>query len=1093
MRKKILLVAMIALLTLSLGTFFTACSKEEEQGPVKLAAPTDFDYDGQYITWANVSGAASYEVVINEESTLSSKSATLKYKAPEDKFTVSVTAKAAEGSEQYLDSETVTKIFDKIAAVENIAFEDDASMTWDAVSGATAYVVEYNGTKAKVTDCAFSSLPAGKYTVRVKAVRDSEPNYVYYTESPISNNVTVLESVLGDRITYDGAAIKWNAISGAVSYRVSIDDSDMGLVSTNSFVHDANGKSFTVKVLAVGDSARKVYNASASGERRFVYLAPATNLSMADGVLTWDAVPEAEGYEIKIRNKGTKKVTTPSFSEFVPGEPTALQIRAFTSDNTYFAGWTDETSYLLLKSPVLQWDDKALSGSVDNPIFWDRVSDAKGYEYNIKGPEGYNFSDTLGADAVSCGSDFLAVGTYTITVKALADVNNNAYDSRPSDPITVVRLAAPELDAGAPITSDPNDVTKGFTVTFNKVGEATDYRLYKNGIVSQNSGSANKTQITDYMNESSNEGDEASFVLQSVGASYNSRARKVILDSLYDEGKAFPITLLATPSIDLHPIDGMTYYFGQVGGTTKYTIKLNGSYDPIDDGDKGYDLSRLVGGQNYKISVNARGNGGNTLSSKYTAETQISRLAAPTNIRINTQNGSAGNLYFDASNNAESFVYTINGQAHSLEQNKTDNIADLITENTTLVMKAIAGYYKDNIYYMDSPDSETSTFTRLQTPSVSPTNVLKGTKLQWTKISSYGQFSPKYRVLNSKGIVIADDVDAGEFDLDKWIGAGETETYYVYAIGNGTKYINSPDPTQGLTVERLMTPNVSVDTEEIAYAWGVVPNAKEYQVYVDGVLQQTITNSATQDKYYFRPGFTLVKNDGYKVRVVAVNNPGNGIMDSPAYERTQKTKQLTRPEFTYAYDKELVSNDGNITVNITTPIAGALGYSFSVRGAETRQTLHFYGKTAQEDFTEESMVNYQLNAKSAGKYAIDVYALGGNFIFENGDYVWTIDSPNYGNRYSMTLLGYPSGVTIDAYKILKWESVTDADGYNVKVVLNGEKEFTASVTSPQISLTDLLGNDYVKNAALSISIQATSPSNGKVNSEWSAPFERVAP
>ena len=1094
MKKRFLLLALIAVLALSFATVLSACNKQEEQtGPVKIEAPKDFDYDGKYITWADANGAATYEIVVDEGEPVTWKSSTFRYEATEDKFTVSVTAKAAEGSEEYLDSDTVTKIFDKIAAVENVEFADDATMTWNAVSGATGYVVEYNnGTKTKVTDCVFAQLPAGKYSVKVKAIRDSEPNYVYYTENPVSTNITVLESVVSDRITYDGATIKWNAISGAVNYKVSIDDSE-GVVSTNSVSYDANGQSFNVKVLALGDPSKKVYNASEMGSRNFIYLAPATNLAMNEGgVLTWDPVKDAEGYEIKIRGKGTKKVTEPRFTDFTPGESTSLQIRAYTSDNTYFAGWTDETTYLLLKAPVLQWDDKPLDGSYDQPIYWDQVSNAKGYEYTIKGPEGYNITDTLGADAASCGSDFLAVGTYTITVKALADVNNNAYDSKPSDPITVVRLASPKLDAGAPITSDPNDMTKGFTVTFNKVGEATNYRLYKNGISSQESGSANKTQITDYMNETSTEGDNASFVLQSVGKSFDPRANKVILDSLYSAGESFPITVLSTPSIEDQPISGETYYFGKVGETTHYTIKLNGNYDPIDDGDDGYDLSRLSGGQNYEISVNARGNGGSTLSSKYTAVTKISRLAAPTNIRINTLNGSAGNLYFDSSNNAQSFEYVINGQdRYNLEQNKTDNVADKITENTTLVMRAIANYYSNKIYYMTSPSSETKTFTRLPVPKVSQNNILKETKLQWSKITSYGQFSPKYRIVDENDTVVG-EVDASEFDLDKWIQAGQTKTYRIYAIGDGTKYINSPDPTESLTVTRLSTPAVYVDTEEKAYAWNVVPSAVEYQVIVDGTHKQTITNTALQDKYYYRPDFTSSKTEGYKVQIIAIGNNGNGLMDSPKYEINQKTVQLQRPEFDYSYDKEIVSSDGNIIVNVTTPIDGALGYAFVVRGATTRQTLHYYGKTTPDDYTAEEMVNYSYPAKSAGKYSIDVYALGGNFILDRGEYVWTLDSPNWANRYSITLLGYPNDVIIDAYKTLKWNSVDDADGYNVKVVVDG-KEYSDSVTAPNVSLTELLGNDYVQGAALSITIQATGTGNHEISSDWSAPIDKRAP
>lgn len=1091
MKKKVLLLALIALLTLSLGTFFTACSKEEEQGPVKLAAPTDFDYDGTYITWADTKGAVEYNVVINDAEPIDILSSTVKYKATEDKFTVSVTAKAAEGSEEYLDSDTVTKIFDKIAAVENIEFGEDATMTWDAVSGATAYVVEYNkGTKTRVTDCVFNELPAGTYSVKVKAVRDAEPSYVYYTVDAKTTNITVLESVASDRITYDGEKIKWNAISSAINYKVWIDESDMGTTTTNEFTYDAKAKSFNVKVLALGNAERKIYNAAEKADRNFLYLAPATNLSINEGVLTWDAVKDAEGYEIKILNKGTQKVQTNSFSGFTPGEETTLQIRAYSSDNTYFAGWTDEMTYLVLKAPVLQWIDKDLNGSVAKPVFWDQVENAKGYYALIEGPNGYQYTENLGVDGVNLGSDFLTAGTYTVKVKSLAD-KNNACDSVYSDPITVVRLAAPELDAGAPIESDPNDVTKGFKVTFNLVPSATDYRLYKNGVESKLSGG--KLQITDYMNSTSTEGDEASFVLQSVGSSYNTRERKVVLDSLYDESKAFKISVLATPSVTTTPIEGMTYNFGQVQGTNKYTVKVDGDYHPIDDGDNGYDLSGLSGGHNYTVSVNARGDGARTLSSKYSEAISVSRLAAPTNVQINTENSGAGNLYFNPIENASSYEYTIDGAKYTLEKDQTDNIANKIGKDTTIFMIALGNYYKNNIYYMDSPKSETYTFTKLQTPTISPTNALKGTKLIWTKISSYGNFSPSYRIVNSKNIVVRDKIDDGSFDLDPVLAGGQTETYYIYAIGNGTKYINSDKPVAGLTITRLEMPDVQIDLDEKAYAWDPVPNTKEYQVYIDGELKSKQQHSSTTDQYYYRPGFT--QNKDYAVKITAVGNNEAGLMDSPSFTKTQKTRVLTAPNYTYYYDKDAVANDGNIVVTVSEPINGALGYAYLLKGSEQRQMLHYYGSS--NDFTEENVTTYSFNAKSSGEYTVDVYALGGGFIYDYSikDYVATLNSPDHGAIDKITLLGVPNGLSINGDGVLSWNEAPGTMYYELEITFDGEtyNDEETITTSLQFKLKKYLskkGKTYNPGTTpIAIKIRATNPNSKTINSDWSSEFQ----
>lgn len=1087
MKKKVLLLALIAILSLSFVTVLSGCNNQEETGPVKIEAPKDFDYDGTYITWADAKGAVEYNVVINDAEPIDIMSSTVKYKATEDKFTVSVTAKAAEGSEEYLDSDTVTKIFDKIAAVENIEFAEDATMTWDAVSGATAYVVEYNkGTKTRVTDCVFSDLPAGSYSVKVKAVRDAEPSYVYYTVDAKTTNITVLESVTSDRITYDGEKIKWNAISSAVNYRVWIDEGDMGTTTTNEFTYDAKAKSFNVKVLALGNAERKIYNASEKADRNFLYLAPATNFSMNEGVLTWDAVKDAEGYEIKILNKGTQKVQTNSFSGFTPGESTTLQIKAYSNDNTYFAGWTEEMTYLVLKAPVLQWADKDLSGSYQEPVIWDQVANAKGYEARIDGPNGYEHTANLGVDGVSFGSDFLTAGTYTVKVKSLAD-KNNACNSNWSDPITVVRLAAPELDAGAPITSDPNDVTKGFTVTFNLVPSATDYRLYKNGVESKLSGG--KLQITDYMNSTSTEGDEASFVLQSVGSSFNTREKKVVLDSLYDNDKAFKISVLATPSVAAEPISGMTYSFGKVQGTSKYTVKIGGEYNPIDDGDDGYDLSGLSGGHNYTVSVNARGDGARTLSSKYSSEINVSRLAAPTNVQINTENGGAGNLYFDHVDDASGYEYTINGTKHSIEKDQTDNIANEITQNTTLFMVSLGGYYKNNNYYMDSPQSETYSFTKLQTPTISPNNALKGTKLIWTKISSYGNFSPTYRIVNSRGNVVA-DTDDGSYDLDSKLVGGGTETYFIYAIGNGTKYINSDKPVAGLTITRLEMPDVQIDLDEKAYSWERITQAIEYQIYIDGEYKQKIDQANGIEKYYYHPAFNRVK-DYYDVKITAIGNNANGLMDSPTKEIKQKVTKLAAPNFTYGYDKDHFQSEGNITITAT-PVDGALGYAFILKGSEVRQMLHYYGNNADDNYTVENVTNYAFNAKATGVYTVDVVALGGNFIEMNGEYYATITSEDHGAVDTITLLPYPNGLQyFEADGLLKWNNVSGAVNYEIEITFKGNV-YTTTTTTESLKVKQYLSNKGVAYSAhdtISFRVKAKNANEYTIDSDWSTAFQ----
>ena len=957
--KSKLFTALGLFLALAACTLVLAACGGAKNGPDSLAAPTDFAYNGSILSWGAVEGAEKYSVVIGSGEPFSTGSTGYPFiNTSGETFTVSVTA-MCEGME---NSPTATHTFVPLQSVTSFTVTPEGALAWEAVEGAVAYQIEVDGGKTEtVTAPLYTGLAGGTHSVRVKPVGSTtEPGTSYYAAWSTAKSITRLSAVAADTITYssEGNMLTWGEVTGATKYRLIIEGShavDVEL-TTRSYALSASDD-FTVRIIALGDN-NLLYN-SAPTEKTFVCLDAVTDLHVADGMLQWSPVDRALGYRLRVNGSVQGGVIRDCFySGFPAGEQFTVSILPVTTDNASFSLWSADVVFSLLETPVLKWNNYELDGVANNNLYWNSVQGAAGYEVKILLNGTQVVNELLGAGTVSFAYMYELVGDYSVSVRALASSDaTNRYTSNYSTPITVRRLAAPVRRGDNYIVSNPTELTAGFTAAFFDVAGASAYRVWRDGNVYNDRLLA--SVYTDYNVTDGTSVNKVvhTYKIQSVGSLYNATTKTVVLDSLSRDSLTFDITVLPAPTAPA--MSGYVYSFTPIEGAFGYGVRYGNTVATTDS--TSYDLVDIQSGS-YQLSVCARGNGGAVLASPYSTAITLVRLSAPGNIEITTDI-SDGVLKCSPVDGASSYLAMIDGVSEPLTVSSTTNVKRYISEEgTSLYMIAVANEYKDNartVYYMTSPASGTVTFIKLSTPTELQ---IDGAALLWNAPGNVkdATFKPTYRLTDASGSVYngASALTVNRFDMEGLDG-GKSYAFYVKAIGDGRKYVNS-DSSDGITAIRVNAPEVT--RKDGAYLISSVRGAGSYAVYVDGILVDTIPETG-KNEYMYVPTFTVAGT--YEIRVVAVAGE-KGYFNSLATLLTQEVRQLQAPTF------EATLSGGLLTVNITAPELPTLSYVYTVNGGN--------GMTDDDTFT---------TAVTGTSATVRVYAIGGVFDAEN---IYYIDS-----------------------------------------------------------------------------------------------------
>ena len=367
--------------------------------------------------------------------------------------------------------------------------EDGVLIRWDAVPGAAKYRVYYHGSKGwtKMVDTAETSyldkdVKSGyRYTYTIRTM-DENGNLLswYYSDGFKITYITAPTFSLSNAA--DGVKISWNAVDGAVKYRVFyygsrgwtrlIDTGDTSFVDTD--VLSNHTYKYTVRCITEDGSAyTSDYRA---GKSLKFYAAPKLTLSNAeDGVsIKWDAVAGAAKYRVyyKGRNGWTKLVDTASTStldkDVVSGTNYTYTIRAMDSNGNHLSYYyTDGFRIQFISAPQF-----SVSNAADGvKISWTAPGGAKKYRVFYYGSKGWTrLADT--AETSFIDTDVSSNHTYKYTVRCITE-DGSAYTSDFRAGKSVKYYAAPKLTLSS--------VSSGVSIKWDAIPGASKYRVYYKG------------------------------------------------------------------------------------------------------------------------------------------------------------------------------------------------------------------------------------------------------------------------------------------------------------------------------------------------------------------------------------------------------------------------------------------------------------------------------------------------------------------------------------------------------------------------------------------------------------------------------------
>lgn len=1064
MKRKLWLVGFTALVVAGAFGMLVACGDDGGGAKTaKLGTPASITYnpDTQRVSWGFVDGADTYVISFNGGVEREVHTNSVTYSPSGEEFTFSVKAKGGKKK----DSAAATVTFVELASDISLAVDNAGKITWNDVDGADGYSVVIDGvTEVEVISAQYDDITSGiAHSVRVKPLRNGGGGVEYYAR--LSDPVTVnkLGTTTVDSIKYDDGVISWASVASASSYKVTVNGVESE-ATANRLEYDAQKQSFNVTVTAIGNHT-STYDGKASEQKSFVYLPKVTGVGVENGVLIWDKSTGATAYKLRLNDNSVSTVTAEieSYAGLASGTQYNISVLpTATGRNTeYFSEWTAALPVYILPAPQPRWTAGFDANGVDavNAINWDAVSSATGYSSRVTLPNGHVEENALGVNNNFYSNAFNTVGEYKVEIKALANGAAGIYDSKYSTPVNVKRLPAPTIE-NADIKSDPKNLDAGFTVSFDGVNGASGYALYRDGTL-ENSQTLSSFTVARPIESDVLRETEIAYYVQSTG-SISADRRNVVLNSMQgaaSASSAFSVTVLAAPTNPT--MSGYGYSFTGSDKANGYGIRVSGT--TYESSVASYELSMLTAGT-YTVAACAKGNGHTVLASNFSTQLTVTRLNAPFDLRITTDE-SDGVLQYEGDPKAQSYEAVITGRNEALTVDNTTNIKQYITTAATVVtMRSIGNYFEDvqqTVYIMTSQPSVNYTFFKLEAPS----NInFSNSEMSWngpSNLNAAAAFTPTYKIFNGANNVLYNGEFSGTSYSLNTISGGAAYAFDIQAIGDGEHYVNS-DVAHSREIYKLATPQFTINTDQNRYEWLSVSQANGYVLSIDNVAVNNVEHQ-TGGLYTFAPTYTTLGN--HSVILYATGDGGNTTVNSSAYTFTQTVKQLTTPAFSYCYSDESYKTDGTITLNITTQSAYAAGYNYVIGG-----TTH-----------ADSAATYCFTPNTTGKIDMYVYAAGGGFDEDN---VYYSDSRATAT-VSLYLLGYPSADTINLSQdgVLTWGKVNDAAGYGytleIELTDGAEATVTRAIDSNigrldlnTVSLDDGSKLDYSKVKTLKVVLYA---------------------
>ncbi|MGD9955680.1 MAG: hypothetical protein AB7V23_06405 [Candidatus Nanopelagicales bacterium] len=795
------------------------------------------------------------------------------------------------------------------------AGDGQLSLTWAAPSGATAYRVYRNNVLVAspgTTSYVDTGLANGTaYSYRVAAVKQNSAESAK-TAAVNGTPVGATPSAPTGLAATPGSgsmSLTWTAVSGATAYRVYRGGVLVGSPATNAFTDTGltNGTSYSWTVAAVKDNS-PVSTQSASVTSTPVATAPAAPTGLAatpgDGqiALSWTAPSGADAYAVYRDGTLLASTATASYTDLTAanGDSHSYYVKAYRQNSPASTASSAVTSTAVAATPSAPTGLAAAPGDGQMSLSWTVSSGATGYKVYRDGvlvgsPAGASYTDTGLTNGTS----------YTWTVKAF---KQNSPLSAASAPVTSAPVAAA---AGAPtgLVGTPGDTIA--TLTWNVVGGASSYNVYKNGSLLAST-SGNTWTDTGLAN-----GTSVTYWVTAVVSGTESAASSSVFVTPVAITPDVPTNLAATPG------DGsISLTWSAAAHALSYRVYKDGVLVASPSGTS-TTISSLTNGTPYAFTVVAvNGAASSAASSPLSATPVAAAPSAPTGLTATPGNAQVA-LSWTAP--AGATAYRVYRDGVLVASPATTSYTDTGLTNGTAYTWTVTAVKQNSA---ESAASSGATATPQVPAPGTPTGVTatagaNQVAVQWTAVSG----ATSYKVY--RGGTLVQTVATTSW-TETGLTSGTAVSYTVVASNAGGSSAASiaatatplPAAPTGLTV----TPGNASN----ALTWTAVTGAASYRVYRNGTQVGTSATASYSDT-------GLTNGTSYTYYVVAV--AGSAL--SAASSSVSGTPSPPLVNGTFVGNTASISS-GHGTLNVTLTVVNgvitvATGTLLTNDGSETRQ------------------------------------------------------------------------------------------------------------------------------------------------------------
>ena len=954
-----------------------------------LSVPENFSHEGETFTWDEVLSAQSYEVYINGATVNNgtSTSIILDLSVPRT-YEIKVRAVTTEinsYSSFYTDSIEVTRL-----AVPNNVAQQNNGISWDAVSGASSYIVEVNEEEYETSFTNYQ-LPidaeAIEYNFRVKAIGNTDN----ILESVYSIQFITQKLETPQNLRIQSGTIMWDEVSLAQSYSLDLNGTiiQVGAGTSFSLLEDYLAGLYDIRVIANGNNAT-LTSSNFSEKITTNKLSKPLQLTISGGVVTWLPVLNATRYIVSVADEEyTTSETSFSASDIESGIDELLTVKAEAEHYIY----SEESAPILVQKLTSPTNFRIENGL----LRWDNMNGASSYQI-VAG------SHTFTTGMINGYYLNLPGGTsYDIKVRSNGD-NRKYLNSEYSSTISATKLATPY-----------NLALENGYITFDEIEFASGYKLRINGV----NYTLSLSDIPYYLEGTG--GDTYNIEVMALGDnSY--------LNSDYSQTEE-SIEVYQIEKVKNIKIENETVSWDEIAGTLTYEILLKNYSQENYTRDEGYyftsntnsfSLSEVSTGK-YNIKVRAMGTQ-TSLAGIDSDELLFERLGAPEDFRIKR-----GYLRWKNVLNATQYRLEINGEVLetlSQEYYVLDDSYD--AGEYTLRLSA----YGDGVNFISSEWTEAIETYRMESPQnlkvvdgfVVWDNLLDA-ELYMVEIGGASYYSANaseepYTDENENGVF-----DAGEpfEDLNEngiWDEMMELSTVFNppfnYPDGNQMFYVYAAtedgvlaSKKASIAINKLYAPsNLRVENKIIR--WGYSPTTTGYRLFINDDEPIDLPVGTLEYDFGAYAGYSV---GSFEVHVMTLGDMGDGIGNivNSNYSSGVSINVMNSPSGLSVEDGRIAWVTQNGASNYELRIYEKVGEDYNLL-------------TIDNPLLTGNVENYLLGTNyPAGEYAVDIRAIGDNSLFITSE---------FSSQIFVIKLPRPTNLRLNG-GLIEYDTVSNSSGYEV--------------------------------------------------------------